>query len=63
MARRRTRSRRLAEHGAPLRRGSTMEEAVEIGLEIGKPGEIGGWLAPACASFDIVHNYEHREEC
>lgn len=43
----------------PLRRASTMEEAVEIGLEIGKPGEIV-LLAPACASFDMFDNYEHR---
>ncbi|HEV2667253.1 MAG TPA: cyanophycin synthetase, partial [Blastocatellia bacterium] len=43
----------------PLLRASTMEEAVEIGLEIGKPGEIV-LLAPACASFDMFDNYEHR---
>jgi UDP-N-acetylmuramoylalanine--D-glutamate ligase len=43
----------------PLRRASTMEEAVKIGLEVGKPGEIV-LLAPACASFDMFDNYEHR---
>jgi UDP-N-acetylmuramoylalanine--D-glutamate ligase len=43
----------------PLRRASTMEEAVNIGLEVGKPGEIV-LLAPACASFDMFDNYEHR---
>jgi UDP-N-acetylmuramoylalanine--D-glutamate ligase len=43
----------------PMRRASTMEEAVEIGLEVGKPGEIV-LLAPACASFDMFDNYEHR---
>jgi UDP-N-acetylmuramoylalanine--D-glutamate ligase len=43
----------------PLRRASTMQEAVEIGLEVGKPGEIV-LLAPACASFDMFDNYEHR---
>jgi UDP-N-acetylmuramoylalanine--D-glutamate ligase len=43
----------------PLRRASTMEEAVEIGLKIGKPGEIV-LLTPACASFDMFDNYEHR---
>src|SRR5262245_30563755 len=43
----------------PLLRASTMEEAVEIGLEVGKPGEIV-LLAPACASFDMFDNYEHR---
>jgi UDP-N-acetylmuramoylalanine--D-glutamate ligase len=43
----------------PMRRASTMEEAVEIGLKVGKPGEIV-LLAPACASFDMFDNYEHR---
>jgi UDP-N-acetylmuramoylalanine--D-glutamate ligase len=43
----------------PLLRASTMEEAVEIGLGVGKPGEIV-LLAPACASFDMFDNYEHR---
>src|SRR5215468_3374054 len=43
----------------PMRCASTMEEAVKIGLEIGKPGEIV-LLAPACASFDMFDNYEHR---
>src|SRR5262245_25339744 len=47
------------ENTRPLRRASTMEEAVEIGLKIGKPGEIV-LLAPACASFDMFDNYEHR---
>jgi UDP-N-acetylmuramoylalanine--D-glutamate ligase len=43
----------------PLLRASTMNEAVEIGLKVGKPGEIV-LLAPACASFDMFDNYEHR---
>ncbi len=47
------------ENTRPLRRASTMDEAVEIGLSIGKPGEIV-LLAPACASFDMFDNYEHR---
>src|SRR5262245_26086263 len=47
------------ENTRPLRRAATMEEAVEIGLKIGKPGEIV-LLAPACASFDMFDNYEHR---
>ncbi|MGH9768937.1 MAG: UDP-N-acetylmuramoyl-L-alanine--D-glutamate ligase [Blastocatellia bacterium] len=47
------------ENTRPLRRASTMQEAVEIGFEIGKPGEIV-LLAPACASFDMFDNYEHR---
>ncbi len=47
------------ENTRPMRRAATMQEAVEIGLKIGKPGEIV-LLAPACASFDMFDNYEHR---
>ncbi len=43
----------------PLHRAATMEEAVELGLKLGRPGEIV-LLAPACASFDMFENYEHR---
>ncbi len=47
-------------HGArPLLRASTMDEAVEIGFEVAKPGEVV-LLAPACASFDMFDDYEHR---
>jgi len=47
------------ENTRPMRRAATMQEAVEIGLKIGKPGETV-LLAPACASFDMFDNYEHR---
>jgi UDP-N-acetylmuramoylalanine--D-glutamate ligase len=47
------------ENTRPMWRAATMREAVEIGLKIGKPGEIV-LLAPACASFDMFDNYEHR---
>jgi UDP-N-acetylmuramoylalanine--D-glutamate ligase len=47
------------ENTRPLRRVATMQEAVEVGLEISGPGEIV-LLAPACASFDMFDNYEHR---
>jgi UDP-N-acetylmuramoylalanine--D-glutamate ligase len=47
------------ENTRPLRRAATMQEAVEIGLRLSKPGEIV-LLAPACASFDMFENYEHR---
>ncbi|MGE0132134.1 MAG: UDP-N-acetylmuramoyl-L-alanine--D-glutamate ligase [Blastocatellales bacterium] len=47
------------ENTRPMRRAATMQEAVEIGLMMGKPGEIV-LLAPACASFDMFDNYEHR---
>ncbi len=47
------------ENTRPLLRALTMRDAVETGLKIGKPGEIV-LLAPACASFDMFDNYEHR---
>ncbi len=47
------------ENTARLHRASTMQEAVELGLKLGKAGEIV-LLAPACASFDMFENYEHR---
>jgi UDP-N-acetylmuramoylalanine--D-glutamate ligase len=43
----------------PLHRAATMPEAVELGLRLGRPGNTV-LLAPACASFDMFDNYEHR---
>ncbi len=47
------------EETKPLHRAATMPEAVELGLRLGQPGGIV-LLAPACASFDMFDNYEHR---
>jgi len=47
------------ENTKPLHRAATMPEAVELGLRLGRPGDIV-LLAPACASFDMFDNYEHR---
>jgi UDP-N-acetylmuramoylalanine--D-glutamate ligase len=38
---------------------STMEDAVEKGLSMAQPGD-SVLLSPACASFDMFENYEHR---
>nr|MDQ3010691.1 UDP-N-acetylmuramoyl-L-alanine--D-glutamate ligase [Acidobacteriota bacterium] len=43
----------------PLHRAVTMPDAVKLGLQLGRPGDIV-LLAPACASFDMFDNYEHR---
>jgi UDP-N-acetylmuramoylalanine--D-glutamate ligase len=43
----------------PLRETANMSEAVSQGYAIASPGDIV-LLAPACASFDMFRNYEHR---
>jgi len=47
------------ENTKPLHRAATMQDAVKLGLELGRSGDIV-LLAPACASFDMFDNYEHR---
>ena len=46
-------------HTRPLHRAATMPEAVELGFRLAHPGDTV-LLAPACASFDMFDNYEHR---
>jgi len=43
----------------PVVRASSMADAARLGLESGKPGDVV-LLSPACASFDMFDNYEHR---
>ena len=43
----------------PLTHMSSLEDAVREGAAIGEPGDIV-LLSPACASFDMFENYEHR---
>ncbi|HKX26626.1 MAG TPA: UDP-N-acetylmuramoyl-L-alanine--D-glutamate ligase [Blastocatellia bacterium] len=44
---------------APIHRAATLPQAVELGFKLGHPGATV-LLAPACASFDMFDNYEHR---
>jgi UDP-N-acetylmuramoylalanine--D-glutamate ligase len=55
---------RIAEHwaGVPTARVSGLEEAVRLGLARGRPGQVV-LLSPACASFDMFHDYEDRGRC
>jgi len=43
----------------PVARAASMADATRLGLENGKPGDVV-LLSPACASFDMLDNYEHR---
>ncbi|HEX4946019.1 MAG TPA: UDP-N-acetylmuramoyl-L-alanine--D-glutamate ligase [Blastocatellia bacterium] len=47
------------ENTKPLHRATTMPEAVKLGKELAQAGDVV-LLAPACASFDMFDNYEHR---
>ncbi len=47
------------QHTKPLHRAATMPEAVELGFKLARAGDTV-LLAPACASFDMFDNYEHR---
>lgn len=50
---------RAIEGAAPIHRAASMDEAVELGFSLGSPGDVV-LLAPACASFDMFDNFEHR---
>jgi UDP-N-acetylmuramoylalanine--D-glutamate ligase len=51
----------LAGCGVPLLSAASMEEAVTLGFEQARPGD-AVLLSPACASFDMFRNYEHRAQ-
>jgi UDP-N-acetylmuramoylalanine--D-glutamate ligase len=47
------------ENTKPLHRAATLHEAVKLGSALANTGDVV-LLAPACASFDMFDNYEHR---
>jgi UDP-N-acetylmuramoylalanine--D-glutamate ligase len=51
----------LADTGVPLLYARDMEEAVRRAAAAARPGD-AVLLSPACASFDMFRNYEHRAE-
>jgi len=52
----------ILEHsGVPLLRAGSMEEAVQMSYAQAQAGD-AVLLSPACASFDMFRNYQHRAE-
>jgi len=47
--------------GVPVSRAASMDEAVQTGLSLAHRGD-AVMLSPACASFDMFRNYEHRAQ-
>ena len=51
----------LIDSRIPLMRAENMRDAVQAAFSMAQPGE-AVMLSPACASFDMFRNYEHRAE-
>jgi UDP-N-acetylmuramoylalanine--D-glutamate ligase len=54
-------ARALAASGVPVARAAGMEEAVQAAFRASRAGD-AVLLSPACASYDMFHNYVHRAE-
>lgn len=51
----------LVENVLPVQKAASMEEAVNLAMSLAQPGD-AVLLSPACASFDMFSNYQHRGE-
>jgi UDP-N-acetylmuramoylalanine--D-glutamate ligase len=51
----------LSGSGVAIVRAESMHDAVRAAFSMAAPGE-AVMLSPACASFDMFRNYEHRAE-
>jgi UDP-N-acetylmuramoylalanine--D-glutamate ligase len=54
-------ARAIASSGVPVERAAGMDEAVTTAFRASRKGD-AVLLSPACASFDMFRNYEHRGE-
>ena len=53
--------RAIANAGVTIERASSMQDAVARAYKLAQPGD-AVLLSPACASFDMFHDYRHRAE-
>jgi UDP-N-acetylmuramoylalanine--D-glutamate ligase len=51
----------LESSGVAIVHAASMQDAVRAGFSLAQPGD-AVMLSPACASFDMFRNYEHRAE-
>jgi UDP-N-acetylmuramoylalanine--D-glutamate ligase len=47
--------------GVAIAHAASMQDAVRAGFALAQPGD-AVMLSPACASFDMFRNYEHRAQ-